>query len=109
VRLLIDGVGAIQLPRACFRQMKEAGVEIAIFSPLFARKTPAPRNLRNHRKMVIADGARLWAGGRNIAAEYFIGRKGAPPWRDLSFDLSGEVAAAAAAQFEADWVAAGGK
>jgi cardiolipin synthase A/B len=108
VRLLIDGVGAIQLPRACRKQMKDAGIEIAIFSPLLARKTQGPRNLRDHRKMVIADGALLWAGGRNLAAEYFVGLQGAKPWRDLSFDLQGPVAAAAAAQFEADWVAAGG-
>ena len=65
--------------------------------------------MRNHRKMVIADGARLWAGGRNLAAEYFSGAAGAAPWLDLTFDLDGAVAAAAAAQFEADWVAAGGK
>jgi cardiolipin synthase A/B len=108
VRLLIDGVGAIQLPRACFKQLQSAGVETEIFSPLLARKTQGPRNLRNHRKMVIADGTQLWAGGRNIAAEYFIGLKGARPWGDLTFDLQGQVAAAAAAQFEADWVAAGG-
>lgn len=109
VRLLVDGVGAAQMPRRCFRQLHAAGVETAIFSPLFARKTQGPRNLRNHRKMAIADGARLWAGGRNLAAEYFTGLKGAKPWRDLSFDLQGPVAAAAAAQFEADWVAAGGR
>jgi cardiolipin synthase len=108
VRLLIDGVGAIQLPRPCFNQLTIAGVETAIFSPLLARKTQGPRNLRDHRKLTIADGARLWAGGRNIAAEYFIGLKGEKPWRDLSFDLHGPVAAAAADQFEADWVAAGG-
>jgi cardiolipin synthase A/B len=108
VRLLIDGVGAIQLPRSCFRQLRSAGIETAIFSALLARKTQGPRNLRNHRKMVIADGARLWAGGRNIAAEYFMGLNGAQPWGDLTFDLQGQVAAAAAAQFEADWVAAGG-
>ena len=108
VRLLIDGVGAIQLPRSCFRQWREAGIEVQVFSPLLARKTPGPRNLRNHRKLSIADGARLWAGGRNLAAEYFSGTPGAPPWRDLSFDLDGPVAGAAAIQFEADWVAAGG-
>ena len=109
VRLLIDGVGAMQLPRSCFDALHRAGVETAIFSPLFARKTQGPRNLRNHRKMVIADGTHLWAGGSNLAAEYFVGVKGAPPWRDLTFDLKGAVAAAAAGQFEADWVAAGGK
>jgi cardiolipin synthase len=109
VRLLIDGVGALQLPSSCFSQLNSAGIQTAIFSPLFARKTQGPRNLRNHRKMVIADGAQLWAGGRNLAAEYFIGLKGAKPWGDLSFDLQGPVAAAAASQFEADWVAAGGR
>jgi cardiolipin synthase A/B len=109
VRLLLDGVGAIQLPKACFAELQRGGVETAIFSPLFARKTQGPRNLRNHRKMVIADGARLWAGGRNLAAEYFLSVAGAPPWLDLTFDLQGPVASAAAAQFEFDWVSAGGK
>jgi cardiolipin synthase len=109
VRLLLDGVGALQVPRSCFKTLELGGVETAIFSPLFARRTQGPRNLRNHRKMVIADSVRLWAGGRNLAVEYFAGVGGAPPWRDLTFDLQGPVAGAAAAQFELDWVAAGGK
>jgi cardiolipin synthase len=109
VRFLIDGVGALQLPSSCFRQLNAASIQTAVFSPLFARKTQGPRNLRNHRKMVIADGLRLWAGGRNLAAEYFIGLRGAKPWGDLSFDLQGPAAAAADGQFEADWVAAGGR
>jgi cardiolipin synthase len=108
VRLLLDGVGALQLPRTYLKQLQAAGIETAIFSPLFARKTQGPRNLRNHRKMVIADGHRLWAGGRNIAAEYFLGAEGVAPWRDLTFDLRGAPAQAAEAQFEADWIAAGG-
>lgn len=109
VRFLIDGVGAIFLPKHWFARMHGGGVETAIFSPLLARKTQGPRNLRNHRKWVIADGERLWTGGRNLAAEYFCGTPGSPPWKDLSFDLDGPVAASAANQFEVDWVAAGGK
>ena len=109
VRLLLDGVGAFQLPKACFDALHLGGVQTAIFSPLFARRTQGPRNLRNHRKMTIADDTRLWAGGRNLAAEYFLGLAGAPPWQDLTFDVQGPVAAAAASQFESDWVAAGGK
>ncbi len=109
VRLLIDGVGALQLPRHWQREMNAAGIETAVFSPLLARRTPGPRNLRNHRKWVVADGRRLWAGGRNLAAEYFTGADGAAPWSDLSFELEGPTAATAALQFEADWSAAGGK
>jgi cardiolipin synthase len=109
VRLLIDGVGAMQLPRACFKRLHTAGVETAIFSPLLARSTSGPRNLRNHRKLTIADGALLWAGGRNLAAEYFCGTGKMPPWRDLTFDVDGGAARAAALQFEADWLASRGK
>ena len=109
VRLLLDGVGALQLPRWCFVQLQSAGVQTAIFSPLLARKTQGPRNLRNHRKLAIADSSRMWAGGRNLAAEYFSGANGVAPWADLSFDLEGNVAQAAESQFELDWVAAGGK
>jgi cardiolipin synthase len=109
VRFLIDGVGAIFLPGNWSKRMHDAGAETAIFSPLLARRTQGPRNLRNHRKWVIADGERLWTGGRNLAAEYFCGTARSPPWRDLSFDLDGPVAASAANQFEVDWVAAGGK
>ena len=109
VRFLIDGVGALQLSRARFTELQDAGVETAIFSPLLARKTPGPRNLRNHRKLAVADGERLWAGGRNLAAEYFMGGNGIAPWLDLSFELAGPTAASAALQFEADWKAAGGE
>jgi cardiolipin synthase A/B len=109
VRFLIDGVGALQLSRARFRELRSAGIETAIFSPLLARKTPGPRNLRNHRKWAVADGERLWAGGRNLAAEYFLGGNGVTPWLDLSFELAGPTAASAALQFEADWKAAGGE
>jgi cardiolipin synthase len=108
VRFLIDGVGALTLPRQCLRRLHTAGVETAVFSPLLARHTQGPRNLRNHRKWMIADDALMWSGGRNLAAEYFCGSASKIAWLDLSFDLSGPVASAAAQQFEADWDAAGG-
>ena len=109
VRLLIDGVGALWMPRGALARLNRAGIDTAVFCPLFARKTSGPRNLRNHRKTLIADGYRLWAGGRNLAAEYFGGRAGVPAWRDLSFDLTGAVADAASQQFETDWTASGGR
>ena len=63
-------------------------------------------NLRNHRKMLVADARRLWCGGRNFAAEYFEGdprREGGAVWHDLSFDVRGEIAVRACEQFEKDW------
>lgn len=103
IRLLHDGVFALSAPRDALRELKEAGAEIAVFKPILALRSKGPRNLRNHRKLVVADGRWLWAGGRNLASEYFTGSEGKPMWLDLSFDLKGAVAAVAAEQFELDW------
>ena len=105
VRLLLDGFGALMLPGRYFDALHQAGGRTAVFRPLLRVRSDGPRNLRNHRKFAIADDARLWSGGRNLAAEYFNGAEGVPPWKDLSFDLAGPVASAAAQQFEADWAA----
>lgn len=109
VRLMIDGVGMLRLPRARLRELRRSGVETAIFSPLLARRTHGPRNLRNHRKLVIADDCRIWAGGRNLAAEYFTGEPGKAMWPDLSFDLQGSVSVAVGRLFEVDWCSSRGK
>jgi cardiolipin synthase len=106
VRLLLDGYGAVFLPHRYLAELRQAGVEVAVFRPFFSLRRLGPRNLRNHRKLTIADDAHLWSGGRNLAAEYFNGGEGQPGWLDLSFDLSGPVAAAAARQFEVDWASA---
>jgi cardiolipin synthase len=104
VRVLLDGFGALSLPRRHFDALRAAGGEVAVFRPFFSLRRSGPRNLRNHRKLTIADDSWLWSGGRNLAGEYFTGNVRHPvPWRDLSFDLHGDVAAAAARQFDHDW------
>ncbi|MDM0013845.1 phospholipase D-like domain-containing protein [Variovorax sp. J22P168] len=104
VRVLLDGFGALSLPRSHFDSLRDAGAEVAVFRPIFSLQRSGPRNLRNHRKLTIADDRWLWSGGRNLAGEYFTGNDAHPvAWRDLSFDLHGDVATAAARQFEHDW------
>ncbi|AMM25759.1 phospholipase D-like domain-containing protein [Variovorax sp. PAMC 28711] len=104
VRVLLDGFGALSLPRKHFDALRAAGGEVVVFRPFFSLRRIGPRNLRNHRKLTIADDRWLWSGGRNLAGEYFNGNAEHPvPWKDLSFDLQGGVAAAAARQFELDW------
>ena len=104
VRVLLDGFGALTLPRAHFDTLRRAGAQVAVFRPFFSLRRSGPRNLRNHRKLTIADDRWLWSGGRNLAGEYFTGNEAHPvPWRDLSFDVKGSVAMAAARQFHHDW------
>jgi cardiolipin synthase len=107
VRLLVDGIGAYLGGHTNFRSMRAAGIEVVQFVPPLRSSLRGRTNLRNHRKMVIADSDWLWCGGRNLATEYFEGDKtsasASSPWADLSFDLQGALAQQAQQQFEQDW------
>ncbi len=107
VHLLVDGIGAYLSGLPDFRRLRAAGVRTALFVPPLRSSLRGRTNLRNHRKMAIADGGWLWCGGRNLAREYFDGSP-APagrtrPWIDLSFDLRGPLAGRAQQQFVQDW------
>ena len=110
VRLLIDGIGIYLGGYPDLAGLADAGVEVRRFVPPFRSPKRGRTNLRNHRKMVVADEAHLWCGGRNLSAEYFEGDPrpilGSTPWLDLSFDLEGGIAGQARQQFEQDWALA---
>ncbi|HIV69390.1 MAG TPA: PLDc N-terminal domain-containing protein [Candidatus Aquabacterium excrementipullorum] len=107
VRLLLDGLGSLMSRAPKLDLLRRAGGQTVVFVPPLQSPLRGRTNLRDHRKLVVADAglptARLWCGGRNLAAEYFEGQAGALPWRDLSLDLRGPLVAQAAALFEQDW------
>jgi cardiolipin synthase len=107
VRLLVDGLGVYLSGLPNLKGLSAAGVQTALFVPPLRSSLQGRTNLRNHRKMVIADGNWLWCGGRNLAAEYFEGDPASArekaPWVDLSFDLRGALARQAQRRFAQDW------
>ena len=107
VRLLLDGVGRMLGGWTDLSGLQRAGVDIRLFGPLLNFGSRGRTNLRNHRKLVVADaglpGERLWCGGRNLAAEYFTGSDGVAPWHDLTLDLRGSLVGQAADLFQRDW------
>ena len=112
VRVLLDGLGSLMRSRPNLRPLRAAGAQFRLFVPPLHSPLKGRTNLRNHRKMLVADAAhetrRLWCGGRNLACEYFEGSAGEPPWLDLTFDLRGPAAEHAADLFEHDWSFANG-
>jgi cardiolipin synthase len=112
VRLLLDGVGRMMGGWPDLSLLVQAGVRVGLFAPLLRFNLYGRTNLRNHRKLAVADAGctteRLWCGGRNLAATYFEAQSGRAEWRDLSFDLQGPLARQAADLFRRDWVFAMG-
>ena len=113
VQLLLDGMGRLMAGRPSVKRLLAAGGEFTLFVPPLHSPLKGRSNLRDHRKLLIADAGsatgRLWCGGRNLAAEYFDGLPGATAWRDLSFDLRGHLVEQAQALFEHDWAFARGR
>ncbi len=107
VRVLLDAIGGLQSSRSQIGALREAGVTVRWFMPLLHNPLHGRMNLRNHRKLVVSDGATLWTGGRNFASEYFIDVNRQRAWPDLSFVVRGPLAAQAQSLFERDWHVAG--
>jgi len=103
VRLLLDGVGTFSFSKRWLRAVIEAGVDVAWFIPVLHYPTRGKTNLRNHRKIVIADGHTLWTGGRNFAKTYLGPEDDPDRWIDLSYRMEGPSVAVFADIFETDW------
>jgi cardiolipin synthase A/B len=112
VRVLLDGLGRWIGGRPRLAPLRAAGVALTLFVPPLHSPLKGRTNLRNHRKLVIADagqrGERVWSGGRNLASEYFEGAPGRAAWHDFSFDLRGPLVQQAQHLFEHDWAFARG-
>jgi len=107
VRLLVDAIGGLRGARRIVTTLHGTGVQLRWFMPVLRNPARGRTNLRDHRKLVVADGSAVWSGGRNLAAAYFD--DGAHGWVDLSFVARGALAAQAQALLERDWQAAHGR
>jgi len=85
VTLIVDGFGA-DANEEFFADMTAAGGTFLTFMARWSRRAL----IRNHQKILVADGEVAMLGGFNIEDDYF-----APPeengWNDLGFRLEGEV------------------
>lgn len=71
VRVLIDAVSAGFSRRSALRQLRRAGVPAGVFNRTLVPARLHALHLRNHRKILVADGDTAFAGGMNIDRRYF--------------------------------------
>jgi cardiolipin synthase len=108
VRVLYDGLGSWNTRRAYWRFLRQAGVDVRPFRPL--SPVDLVSNLsRNHRKLVVADGARAVIGGLCIGCEWTgEHRPAGHAWRDTAVEIAGPAAAVLDQAFARTWQVAEG-
>ncbi|HEY2736379.1 MAG TPA: phospholipase D-like domain-containing protein [Polyangiales bacterium] len=108
VRLLLDGLFLFRTRRGQLTRLHRAGGRIAVFMPILRLPFRGPANLRNHRKIIVVDGAHAMLGGMNLAAEYMGPTPLAGRWRDVSLLVEGPAVGHIHNVFRSDWTFAAG-
>ena len=103
VRLLLDAVGSWRALRRTVRPLRDSGGEVEAFMPAFPLHRRWSAHLRNHRKLLIADGRKAFTGGMNIGKKYMGPRSAKEQWRDDAAVIEGPALPDLQALFLDDW------
>ncbi|MFV5702003.1 phospholipase D-like domain-containing protein [Flavobacterium sp. XS2P12] len=90
IYILLDGLGSLSFPSEIINELKQSGINIRFFAPLFSAYT-FYLGRRLHHKVVVADAKITLIGGINIADKYH-GTSTEAPWLDYAVQLNGEIA-----------------
>lgn len=97
VRVLYDHMGSRGITRRFFKDLRDAGGQVEAFFPFLHY------NYRNHRKLVMIDGAIAYIGGFNVGDEYLGLNPRFGYWRDTHLRVAGKAAHAVQTRFILDW------
>lgn len=119
VRLLVDGVGSATWLSARARSPATQGIELRVYHPtpwqacgsLLPTVPSLPRalavlrviNNRDHRKLVVIDGATAFVGSFNLERRHSRTCCGAAAWRDAGVRVEGGAVAVLEQAFAATW------
>ena len=109
VRLLYDGTCSVYLlPYKYPKQIEEMGIKCRMFSP------PIPflsthYNNRDHRKIMVIDGAAAFTGGVNLSDEYINVDRPFGHWKDVGIMVKGNAVFDFTMMFLQMWTATGTK
>jgi cardiolipin synthase len=131
VNLIHDGVGTLATPKAYFKRLSDAGINVLAFNPVnpLAAKAGWDVNQRDHRKLLVVDGRSAVLGGINISSVYSSSLGGTSggglsggsrgggqgkdekglPWRDTDLLVEGPVVATLQKLFMETWNGQKGK
>ena len=109
VRLLFDYLGSKGIPgyRDMLTRLDETQIAWRVLLPIGLRKGELRRpDLRNHRKILVVDGAEAFMGSQNLIEPGYDKEKNhraGREWVELTCRVTGPVVAALDAVFATDW------
>ena len=103
VRLVVDA-NFHRIPKAVLAHLRDEGVEVRVYHP-FTLRHPSWLFRRMHEKVVVVDGERYIAGGRNLAEAYF-GMAKKKNYVDRDVYVEGPSALDAGRHFDNVWASA---
>jgi cardiolipin synthase len=108
VNIIYDSYGSSATPADFFKRLKDAGINVVAFNPV----NPLKLTNRDHRKMLVVDGARAIVGGINLSTDYQssapgksggVENKPAQHWRDTDLEIDGPAVAQLQTLFLEQW------
>ncbi|MDQ0782107.1 cardiolipin synthase [Chryseobacterium sp. W4I1] len=103
VRFLYDDMGSGKIGRKLLKRLKEGGVEVSPVNKITFRVFANRVNYRDHRKIIIVDGAHVFTGGINVSDKY-INPNPKQYWRDIHLYINGEAAFYFQFIFFSNWI-----
>lgn len=103
VRLLFDDMGSRGLYKRHFSRLIRHGGKVEAFFPSILPLINTRLNYRNHRKIVVIDGATAYIGGFNVGDEYLGKAKKFGYWRDTHLRIEGSAVHPIQTRFLLDW------
>ena len=103
VRVLVDAAGVRYGFPPIDRVLRRHGVQAERFLPAFPPWKMPYLNLRNHRKLLVVDGAIGFTGGLNVRPDHVLADEPEDPTHDTHFRFTGPVVAQLGQVFAEDW------
>ncbi len=111
IQILIDSLGSWKLYFLQYHlnQLRDSGVKVEFFMPIFKMPFRNYINLRNHRKIYLFDNSRVLSGGLNLSNEYLGSVPNKSRWDDILFLVEGKSVELFFDIFASDWFYASGE
>jgi len=104
IRVMVDGFGELYSTPRAIALLKKGGVRNARFLPPKMIPPSLYFNLRNHRKILVADGHTGFVGGMNIGDRHLVNvQENSERVVDLHFRLRGPIVSQIEHVFLEDW------